>query len=73
MVIKEAFQIKKIIPVFLVGMQRAIFITESSIGTSAISASSCDNDPDKQGMLEVMGIHVVTISIPFIFPKLTLS
>lgn len=63
MVIKEAFQIKKIIPVFLVGMQRAIFITESSIGTSAISASSCDNDGDKQGMLEVFGVHIVTILV----------
>ena len=63
MVIKEAFQIKKIIPVFLVGMQRAIFITESSIGTSAISASSCDNDGDKQGMLEVFGVHIVTVLV----------
>ncbi len=63
LVIKEAFQIKKIIPVFLVGMQRAIFITESSIGTSAISASSCDNDGDKQGMLEVFGVHIVTILV----------
>ena len=32
-VIKEAFNIKSIISVFLIGMQRAIFITESSIGT----------------------------------------
>ena len=63
MVIKEAFQIKKIIPVFLVGMQRAIFITEASIGTSAISASSCDNDGDKQGMLEVFGVHIVTVLV----------
>ena len=63
LVIKEAFQIRSIIPVFLVGMQRAIFITESSIGTSAISASSCDNDGDKQGMLEVLGVHIVTILV----------
>ena len=39
-------------------MQRAIFITESSIGTSAISASTCDNDSMKQGLLEVFGIYV---------------
>lgn len=61
--IQEAFSFRSILTSFLVGMQRAIFITESSIGTSAISASSCDNDPDKQGMLEVMGIHVVTFLI----------
>lgn len=63
MVIREAFNLKSIIPVFLIGMQRAIFITESSLGTSAISASSCDNDPEKQGMLEVFGIHIVTFLV----------
>ncbi len=63
MVIKEAFNLKSIIPVFLIGMQRAIFITESSLGTSAISASSCDNEPEKQGMLEVLGIHIVTFLV----------
>ncbi len=57
-VLKSAFNIRSIIPVFLIGMQRAIFITESSIGTSAISASICDNNPHKQGMLEVFGIYV---------------
>ncbi len=58
-VIKEALNIRKIIPVFLIGMQRAIFMTESSIGTSAISASSCDNDGSNQGMLEVLGIYII--------------
>ena len=56
--LKEAFNIKSIISVFLIGMQRAIFITESSIGTSAISASTCDNEEDKQAMLEVLGIYI---------------
>lgn len=64
-VIREAFKLKSIIPVFLVGMQRAIFITESSIGTSAISASSCDNQGEKQGMLEVLGIYIITFIICF--------
>ena len=63
--IKDAFNIKSIIPVFLVGMQRAIFISESGIGTSAISASSCDNEPSKQGMLEVLGIHITTFLVCF--------
>ena len=62
-IIKSAFNIKSIIPVFLIGMQRAIFITESSLGTSAISASSCDNNPESQGMLEVLGIHITTFIV----------
>ena len=59
----EAFRPKSIIATFLIGMQRAIFITESTLGTSAISASSCDNDGNKQGMLEVFGIHITTFLI----------
>ncbi len=56
--ITMAFKPQTFISVFLIGMQRAIFITESSIGTSAISASTCDNSPDKQGLLEVFGIYI---------------
>lgn len=57
-VIYEAFNFKSIISVFLIGMQRAIFISESSLGTSAISASFCDNKPESQGLLEVLGIYM---------------
>jgi len=66
LMMKEAFNIKSIIPVFLIGMQRAVFISESGIGTSAISAASCDNAPAKQGMLEVLGIHITTFVICFV-------
>ena len=62
-ILKEAFNIKSIISTCLIGMQRAIFITESSIGTSAISASSCDNDKDKQAMLEVLGIYITVFIV----------
>lgn len=62
-VIVSAFNIKSIIPVFIIGMQRAIFITESSIGTSAMSASLCDNEASKQGTLEVLGIHITTFLV----------
>lgn len=55
---KESLNLKSIIPVFLIGMQRGIFITESSLGTSAIAASTCDNNPESQAMLEVFGIHI---------------
>ncbi len=57
-VITEAFSVKSILMTFLIGMQRAIFITESSLGTSAIMASTCDNDSEKQAMLEVLGIYI---------------
>ncbi len=66
MMIREAFNLRSIISVFLVGMQRAIFISESGIGTSAISASACDNDPCKQGMLEILGIHITTFLVCFV-------
>lgn len=62
----SAFNFRSIIPVFLIGMQRAIFISESGIGTSAISASTCDNDSHNQGILEVMGIHITTFCVCFI-------
>ena len=65
LMIRDAFNLKSIIPVFLGGMQRAIFISESGIGTSAISASACDNESHKQGMLEVFGIHITTFLICF--------
>lgn len=64
-ILKEAFNLKSIISVFLIGMQRAIFITESSLGTSAISASSCNNEASSQGMLEVLGIHITTFIVCF--------
>ena len=57
-IFKESLNLKSIIPVFLIGMQRGIFITESSLGTSAIAASTCDNNPESQAMLEVFGIHI---------------
>ena len=47
-------------------MHRAIFISESGIGTSALSASACDNDPSKQGMLEILGIHITTFLVCFV-------
>ena len=62
-IIKSAFDIKSIISVFLIGMQRAIFITESGIGTSAISSSVVENNEENQAMLEVMGIHITTFLV----------
>ena len=62
-IIISAFNYRSIISVFLIGMQRAIFITESGIGTSAISASITENTSDNQAMLEVMGIYIVSFLV----------
>ncbi len=62
-IIVSAFNYKSIISVFLIGMQRAIFITESGIGTSAISASVTENTSDNQAMLEVLGIYIVSFLV----------
>ena len=62
-IIKEGLNIKSIIPVFLIGIQRGIFITESGIGTSAISASLVDNRAHYQGLLEVLGIYITVFLV----------
>jgi len=61
----DAFKLKSIIPVFLIGMQRAIFISESSLGTSAISASICDNHPHHQALIEVLGVYITIFLVCF--------
>ena len=57
-IISNAFNLKTIVSVFLIGMQRAIFVSESSLGTCAITSSVCDNNPVSQGLIEVMGIYI---------------
>lgn len=57
--LKDLLDIKKIFPAIMIGLQKSVFITESSLGTSAISASTCDNDPKNQALLEVSGIYII--------------
>ena len=52
-IVKNAFNIKS----FIVGSTKAIFSTEAGIGTGAIaSATSSNNNPSEQGLVQVFGI-----------------
>lgn len=59
-IIKNAFNIKS----FIVGTTKAIFSTEAGIGTSAIaSATSSNNNPNEQGLVQVFGIFFDTFVV----------
>ena len=56
---------KKMFPAIMIGLQKSVFITESSLGTSAISASTCDSNPKSQALLEVFGIYIIIFLVCF--------
>ena len=59
-IIKNAFNIKS----FIVGSTKAIFSTEAGIGTGAIaSATSSNNNPSEQGVVQVFGIFFDTFVV----------
>lgn len=47
----------------IIGMQRAIFSTEVSIGTSAIASSTTQSDSRNQGYVEILGNYITTFLI----------
>ncbi len=47
----------------IIGMQRAIFSTEVSIGTSAIASSTTQSDSKNQGYVEILGNYITTFLI----------
>ncbi|MBQ1812800.1 MAG: amino acid carrier protein [Bacilli bacterium] len=59
-IVKNAFNIKS----FIVGSTKAIFSTEAGIGTGAIaSATSSNNNPSEQGLVQVFGIFFDTFVV----------
>ena len=66
-IIKNAFNIKTLIysfiPMIIISLQRAIFATESGIGTSAISGSTTNCDPKKQAYIQTLGVHITSLVI----------
>ena len=66
-IIKNAFNIKTLIysfiPMIIISLQRAIFATESGIGTSAISGSTTNSDPKKQAYIQTLGVHITSLVI----------
>ena len=66
-IITEAFSLKAgiygLLSTIILGIQRGVFASEAGIGTSAI-ASSCSNEEyQKQGLSQVLGIHFTTLII----------
>lgn len=47
----------------IIGMQRAIFSTEVSIGTSAIASAMSETDEKNQGYVQILGNYITTFII----------
>lgn len=66
-IIDDAFTFKSFmtsfIPMIIISIQRAIFATESGIGTTAIAASTTNSDPKTQGYIQVMGVYITSFII----------
>jgi len=66
-IVKHAFNFKAlgmgIFSTFIIGLQRGIFSNEAGIGTGAIASSISNDNPVKQGLLQVLGIYFTTLAI----------
>ena len=66
-IINDAFKIKpfltSFIPMLILTTQRTIFATESSLGTSAIAASTSSSSPTIQGYIQLLGIYITVFII----------
>lgn len=66
-IIIEAFNIKSItysfLPMILLSIQRAIFATESGLGTSAITGSTTSSNPKTQAYIQTLGVHITSLII----------
>ena len=64
MIVKSAFQWKTgIISVIIIGIQRGLFASESGIGSAAIASGSTNDTPNKQGLIQLFGVHFTTLII----------
>lgn len=66
-IIKHAFNFKAlgmgVFNTFIIGIQRGIFSNEAGIGTGAIASAVSNDNPTKQGLLQVLGIYFTTLVI----------
>lgn len=67
-IIKEAFNFKSFfagfLTTFIVGIQRGIFSNEAGLGTGSIASSTTDDDdPVKNGYIQLTGIYITTLLI----------
>lgn len=64
LIINNAFSFKSgFVSVITIGVQKGLFASESGIGTSAIAAGSTNDSPNRQGLLQVFGVHFTTLII----------
>lgn len=66
-IIKDAFNIKTLlssfIPMIITSIQRALFATESGLGTTSIAASTTSSNPITQAHIQVLGVHITSFII----------
>lgn len=67
-IVKEAFNFQSFfagfLTTFIVGIQRGIFSNEAGLGTGSIASSTTDdNDPVKNGYIQLTGIYITTLLI----------
>lgn len=76
-ILHEAISIKSLkgsfIYTMIIGMQRAIFSTEVTIGTSAISSAMSDTNEINQGNLQILGNYITTFIICTVTALIILS
>lgn len=66
-IIKDALNknsiLSSFIPMIITSIQRAIFATESGIGTTSIAASTTNSNPKIQGYIQLLGVHITSFII----------
>ena len=67
LILKDAFNIKPLlssfIPMIIISIQRAIFATESGLGTTSIAASTTATTSSIQANIQVLGVHITSLII----------
>ena len=67
LIFKSAFNFKSFfggfLGTFIIGIQKCLFSNESGLGTSAISSSTTNDKPIKQGYVQVLGIYITTLVV----------
>ena len=82
-IIKSAFTFKSFIygflPMFIIGLQRGVFSSESGLGTGSVASSiTTENDSVKQGYIQMSGIYIslficITTAIVFLLSDYNLN
>jgi len=64
LIIKDAFTLRTgFVSMILIGIQKGLFASENGLGSSAIAAGGVKDNPSKQGMIQLFGVHFTTLII----------